>query len=109
LKEGERKKGKEGKEKKRKKRKKEKKKRKERKRKGEKDLEELEEILGKIRREGKRVFGGTFRVFGCRRDFRDGGGGEAGRPAGCGWPGIPVEVADRGAVAAMGGMTRWPE
>jgi hypothetical protein len=26
-----------------------------------------------------------------------------------GKPGIPGEVADRGAVAALGGTTRWPE
>jgi hypothetical protein len=52
-------------------------------RKRKKDLEELEEeVLGKIRREGRRDFCGVFRFFGCWRNFRGGGDGEAGRPAG---------------------------
>jgi hypothetical protein len=36
----------------------------------------------KIRREGKKGFCGVFRFFGCHCDFRDGGDGEADRPAG---------------------------
>jgi hypothetical protein len=40
------------------------------------------EILGRIGEKGRKDSGGIFWVFGCRRDFRDGGGGEAGRPAG---------------------------
>jgi hypothetical protein len=66
------------------------------------------EKLGKIREKGKRDFGGIFRVFGCRRDFRDGGDGAAGRPADRGKPRIPGEVADSGAGAARG-ERRWPE
>jgi hypothetical protein len=58
------------------------KKRGEKRRKRKKDLEELEEVLGKIRREGRRDFCGVFRFFGCWRNFRDGGDGEAGWPVG---------------------------
>jgi hypothetical protein len=45
----------------------------------------------------------VFRFFGRPRDFRDGGDGEADRPAGLRRCGIRVVVADRGARAARVG------
>jgi hypothetical protein len=40
------------------------------------------EILGRIGEKGRKDSGGIFWVFRCRRDFRNGGDGEADRPAG---------------------------
>jgi hypothetical protein len=50
------------------------------KREKEKEWEKLAKFwkkLGKMREKGKRDFGGIFRVFGCRHNFRDDGDGEA--------------------------------
>jgi hypothetical protein len=44
-----------------------------------KSLGKLGEFLGKL---GENIFCGVFRFFECQRDFRDGGDGEADRPAG---------------------------
>jgi hypothetical protein len=52
------------------------------KREGEGKLGKFWEKLGKIREKGKRDFVGILRIFGCRRNFWDGGDGEAGQPAG---------------------------
>jgi hypothetical protein len=75
-----------GREEKEKRRKKEKEKRirkkKKGKREGEGKLGKFWEKLGKIREKGKRDFVGILRIFGCRRNFWDGGDGEAGQPAG---------------------------
>jgi hypothetical protein len=74
-----------------------------------KDLEELEEILGKIRSEGKRDFVGFSGFLGAGAISgmvvmaRRAGRRDSGKP------GIPGEMADRGAVAALGGTTWWPE
>jgi hypothetical protein len=46
---------------------------------------------------------GVFWFFGRRRDFRDGGDGEADRSAGPRRCGIPAVVADRGTGAARVG------
>jgi hypothetical protein len=61
------------------------------------------EKIGKIREKGKRDFGGIFRIFGSRRNFRDSGDGEAGRPAG------PQRAQDsrRGGRQWRWGSTRW--
>jgi hypothetical protein len=40
------------------------------------------ENFGENKGKGEKYFGGIFRVFGCRRNFRDGADGEAGRPVG---------------------------
>jgi hypothetical protein len=45
-------------------------------------LEKIWGNLGKIREKGEKRFGGVFRIFGCRRNFWDGGVGEADRPVG---------------------------
>jgi hypothetical protein len=57
------------------------------------------EILGKKRNDLVEFSG----FLGYRRQFRDGGDGEADRPAGPRRCGIPVVVADRGAGAARVG------
>jgi hypothetical protein len=67
-------------------------------RKIEKRFRKLGEISRKIRREVKKDFCGFSWVFGA--NFRDGGDGEADRPAGPRRCGIPFVVADSGAGAA---------
>jgi hypothetical protein len=64
-----------------------------------KSLEKLGEFLRKLEEGCLWVF----RFFGCQRDFRDGGDGEADRLAGPRRCGIPVVVADCGAGAARVG------
>jgi hypothetical protein len=58
-------------------------------------------LLGKLR-EG---FVGFFRLSGCRRDFRDGGDGEADRPAGPRRERDSRPVADRGVGKVCRGAT----
>jgi hypothetical protein len=69
-------------------------------RKIEKRFRKLGEISRKIRRRVFADFSGFLRY---RHQFRDGGDGEADRPAGPRRCGIPVVVADRGAGAACVG------
>jgi hypothetical protein len=56
----------------------------------------------KFRRKGEKVFYGVFWFFGCWRNFRDGGDGEAG------WPAGPRQVRDsrRGGRQRRWGGTR---
>jgi hypothetical protein len=91
---------KENREKENEKRKKKIRKRKIREEKIEKRFRKLGEISTEIRR---RVFADFSGFLGYRRQFRDGCDGEADRPTGPRWCGIPVVVADRGAGAARMG------
>jgi hypothetical protein len=77
--------------------------------KGKKDLEKIEEILGK--KSGGKVkgffvgfsgFSGAGVISGITVMARRGGRRDRSKPE------IPDEVADRGAVVALGGTTRWP-
>jgi hypothetical protein len=70
-------------------------------------LEKLGKFWGKLGKRGK-DFGGIFRVFGCQRNFRDDGDGEAGRSVG------PRQAQDsrqggRQRRWAARGERRWPK
>jgi hypothetical protein len=69
----------------------------------EKGFRKLKEILGNLGGREKRFCGGFPVSFGCRRDFRDDGDGDANRPTG------PRRARDsqRGGRQRRWGGTRW--